>query len=175
MHKLYKHLADGLHYFEGWDRDGVAVIHTGRVGDRGVTKELQSENGESVETLLTRELSVAQHSGFMHIEQDAISTLLVQYRVDDWEPEEALDFRHLVEDVLSNSLGWVGVGHCDGGDIGQNRVNVWCKVVDPLVGQQAILDGLNSRGLLEDVVLAIQSGNCYRPVYPPEYSGHFRP
>jgi len=44
-----------LHYFEAWDRDGVAIIHAGRVGDRGTARELRPEPGESVEAVMRRD------------------------------------------------------------------------------------------------------------------------
>jgi hypothetical protein len=174
MQKLYKSLPDGLHYFEGWDRSGVAILHSGRVGERGTTKELRPANDESVEGILSRELTSASQSGYTALASDALSTLVVQYDVSGWEADEALEFRHLVEEVLNDALGWVGVGHCDGGEIGQNNVNVWCKVVDPELGNQAILNGLKSRGLLEDVVVAIQIGSRYDPIYPPGHVDRFQ-
>lgn len=174
MQKLYKPQGDGLHYFEGWKRGDVAVIHQGRVGDRGTTQELRPTNGESVDSILGRELASAEHTGFTTLSDGAFSSLVVQYDVSEWETDEALEFRHLVEEVLSDALGWVGVGHCDGGDIGQGKINVWCKVVNSELGKQAVLDGLRSRELLEDVVVAVQAGSGYSPVYPPDFAGRFR-
>jgi hypothetical protein len=174
MKKLYKRLDGTLHYFEAWNRDGVVIIHTGRVGDRGTNRERRAGPGESVETVMSRELGNAESQGYSPINPEAHSSVVVQYNVEGWEADEALGFRRTIEEVLNDALGWTGLGHCDGGDIGRNTINVWCKVVDLESGKQSVLSALEYNGLLEDVVLAASDNKDYEPFYPPNYRGAFK-
>jgi hypothetical protein len=38
--------------------------------------------------------------------------------------------RHALEDRLNEVLGWVGLGQCEGGNIGYGTMEVCCLVVD---------------------------------------------
>jgi hypothetical protein len=174
MKKLYKRQNGFLYYFEAWDRDGIAIVHSGRVGDRGTSRELRPGSGESVEIVISRELGNAQSQGYRLVDAEAHYSVVVQYNVEGWEADEALGFRRTVEEVLNDALGWNGVGHCDGGDVGRKTINVWCKVVDLECGKQSVLFALQYNGLLEDVVLAASDNHDYTPFYPPGYWGPFK-
>lgn len=41
-----------------------------------------------------------------------------------------LDKRRALEDRMNETLGWTGLGHCDGGSIGLGTMEVCCCVVD---------------------------------------------
>ena len=41
-----------------------------------------------------------------------------------------LEKRHALEERMNETLGWTGVGHCDGGSIGSGTMEVCCFVVD---------------------------------------------
>jgi hypothetical protein len=41
-----------------------------------------------------------------------------------------LEKRHKLEDRLNETLGWTGIGHCDGGSIGSGTMEACCLVVD---------------------------------------------
>lgn len=50
--------------------------------------------------------------------------LLVEYVVEGMGAEADLEKRHELEDILNESLGWSGLGHCDGGSIGSGTMEV---------------------------------------------------
>jgi hypothetical protein len=41
-----------------------------------------------------------------------------------------LDKRVAVEELMNEGLGWTGLGHCDGGDIGSGTMKIFCYVAD---------------------------------------------
>jgi hypothetical protein len=174
MRKLYKSLDGVLHYLETWNREGVAVIHSGRVGDRGTTRELRPEPGENAEAVMSRELAGGERQGYSPIKAEDHASVVVQYSVEDWETDEALGLRHTVEEILNDALGWSGNGHCDGGDISRKTINVWCKVVDLESAKQTIISALQYNGLRENVVLAASDNRDHSPFYPANYPGRFK-
>jgi hypothetical protein len=69
-------------------------------------------------------------AGYHPIPPSRFQTLVVEYPIDGFGDENDLSFRHAAEDFLNNHLGWLGLGHCDGGSTGGNSMEVFCKVVD---------------------------------------------
>ena len=43
---------------------------------------------------------------------------------------EDVEKRYLLQDRMNETLGWTGLGHCDGGSIGSGTMEVCCYVVD---------------------------------------------
>jgi hypothetical protein len=43
---------------------------------------------------------------------------------------------------MNETLGWTGLGHCDGGSIGSGSMEVCCLVVDAEIAKQTILSDL---------------------------------
>ena len=68
--------------------------------------------------------------------------LLVEFKVDGFGNEEDLHKRHSLEDLMNETLGWTGLGHCDGGSIGSGTMEVCCFVVDFDLAQQVISERL---------------------------------
>ncbi|MEO1489379.1 MAG: hypothetical protein AAFR88_08100 [Pseudomonadota bacterium] len=55
---------------------------------------------------------------------------MIEYSVDGMGSEQDLDKRHRLEDRMNETLGWTGLGMCDGGSIGSGSMEVCCFVVD---------------------------------------------
>ena len=49
-----------------------------------------------------------------------------------------LDKRHRLEERMDQTLGWTGLGHCDGGSIGTGTMEVCCLVVDFDIAKRVI-------------------------------------
>lgn len=55
---------------------------------------------------------------------------------------EDLDKRHRLEDKMNETLGWTGLGMCDGGSIGSGTMEVCCYVVDFDIAKRVIEEDL---------------------------------
>jgi len=49
-----------------------------------------------------------------------------------------------LENRLNETLGWTGLGHYDGFEIGSGAMECFCFVVDAQIGAQVISDDLQS-------------------------------
>jgi hypothetical protein len=58
------------------------------------------------------------------------ATLLIEYAVDGMGTGEDIDKRHALEERMGETLGWTGLGACDGGSIGSGTMEVCCFVAE---------------------------------------------
>lgn len=49
-----------------------------------------------------------------------------------------LDKRYSLQDRMNETLGWTGLGNCDGGSIGSGTMEVCCFVVDFGIAKKVI-------------------------------------
>jgi hypothetical protein len=68
--------------------------------------------------------------GFNPIDPADHYTLLIEYAVEGMGNATDVEKRHRLQDRMSETLGWTGLGHCDGGSIGSGTMEVCCFVVD---------------------------------------------
>jgi hypothetical protein len=80
-----------------------------------------------------------------------------------------LDHRIEIEHILNESLGWTGLGHCEGGDIGSGNMNIFCVVVDPEVAVLHIVKELRTKGRLEGALVIITSHSEDKVVWPEDH------
>lgn len=52
--------------------------------------------------------------------------------------KEDVEKRHRLEDRMNETLGWTGLGNCDGGSIGSGTMEVCCFVVDFEIAKKVI-------------------------------------
>ena len=130
MIKLYKATTGGVLYHEAWCTDSAITEHWGKLGDRGSTLEHALAEDQDAEDALEAVLAPARATGFSEIEDADSCVLLIEYRVDGMGSQADLSKRHALEDRLNEVLGWVGLGHCDGGSIGTGTMEVCCLVID---------------------------------------------
>lgn len=129
-------------YHEAW-LDGRKVIeHWGRIGERGSVTEHRCKWRLSGDANVERVLSKAREQGFSPIEDDEHRTLLVEYQIDGWGTDRDLQKRHRLEERLNETLGWTGLGYCDGGSIGSGTMEACCFVVDFDVAKRVIQEDL---------------------------------
>ncbi len=79
-------------------------------------------------------------SGFLPAEEEF--TLLVEFTVDGMSSGEDVAKRHKLEDRLNETLGWTGLGNCDGGSIGSGTMEVCNYVVDVDIAKEVIANDL---------------------------------
>jgi hypothetical protein len=140
--KLYKNLGGVLHYHEAWESDGSIIEHWGRVGDRGEQRAVPIEHGKSEEEAIEAVLADARKKGYAEIDEGEHIVVLVEFPIDGMGTPQDLDKRHALEDRLNETLGWTGLGHCDGGSTGSGSMEACCYVVDADIAKRVIAEDL---------------------------------
>jgi len=144
MLKLYKNIDQKLHYWETWDKDeSTGVVHWGMVGNKGESDEIRSGYLSSFRKKIQRLIDEKITEGYGPIEDDDLYTLLIEYDVDGMGTGDDLDKRHRLQGRMDETLGWTGLGHCDGGSIGSGTMEVCCIVVDFDTAFQVIQNDLS--------------------------------
>jgi hypothetical protein len=137
MLKLYKRVSGVLQYHEAWFADGNVIEHWGAVGETGQTKEhrlpKKADAGEGIEAILRPALD----AGFAPAD-DEQAILLIEYPVDGFGSTEDLEKRYRLQERMDQTLGWAGLGHCDGGSVGSGTMEVCCVVVDFDIAKRVI-------------------------------------
>ena len=129
MLKLYKISDLSKTYWETWDNDdGTHTVHWGVLGTTGQSKLVKGSKVNKPESIIQKEINELVSEGFARIEDEFI--LMIEYAVDGWGNEQDLDKRHRLEDRLNETLGWTGLGCCDGGSIGSGTMEVCNFVID---------------------------------------------
>ena len=141
MLKLYKLNSEPKEYWETWDNDdGTHTVHWGELGTRGRDKIVKNTLFKKAESIIQKEVDSVVGNGFSQVEDEYI--LLVEYSVEGMGNKEDLDKRYALQDKLNETLGWTGLGHCDGGSIGSGTMEVCNFVVDFEIAKQVIENDL---------------------------------
>lgn len=141
MIKLFKLMPNGeLLYHEAWVNGDEVTVHWGKAGERGQSETYFDPRAESdPETLLSELLEQPFANGFRPIDEDDLCVLIVEYDLgSEWGDSGNLDKRHRLEERMNETLGWTGIGHCDGGSIGSSTMEVCCIVADFDVAKRVI-------------------------------------
>jgi hypothetical protein len=172
MLKLYKDTPEGLLYWETWEHGGTHTIHWGRVGSIGENKDLPSSLLKNAKRAIQKEIQARRDEGYA--ERKNLHGLLIQYRLDNWGNTTDLDRRHKIEDLMNECLGWTGLGHCDGGDIGSGTINIFCFVVDPYAAIVPIVANLRKHGELAGATIALEREDSFEVLYPEDFRGELK-
>jgi hypothetical protein len=138
MLKLYKFTDGAKSYWETWEHDGVHTVHWGTLGTRGDSKELRSTFFKKATGVIQKEIDQRTAEGFHPIDPEEHATLLIEFGVDGMGSSTDLDKRHRLQERMDETLGWTGLGNCDGGSIGSGTMEVCCYVVDFDVAKRVI-------------------------------------
>lgn len=145
MLKLYKRIDGQLHYWETWNKDEqTAIVHWGLVGERGDDKEVKSRLFSNYQKTIQKELNEVIQKGYEKLEEDAWCFLEIEYKTNGFGTEEDLNKRHRLEEKMDEILGWTGLGHSDGGSIGNGSMEVGCMVVDFDIAKKVIEESLRN-------------------------------
>lgn len=128
MFKTYRKVEAGLEYWEAWISDHGVTQHRGMCGHTGKSRLLPVLI--SPLQALESDRADAFRQGFRPIPETRLHLLAVELKADDggdWR--ELLDRRVALEDWLNQELGWTGLGHCDGGEMGGGAATAYCLVV----------------------------------------------
>jgi len=139
--KFYRRGDATLSYREAWIDDANAVTdHRGDCGDRGET-QVRPFSDRSAARRFYEELKVdARRAGFRAIPESRHRQIVVDLADDG--TRSLIDRRHALEDFLNEELGWLGLGHCDGGDIGGGTASAFSFVVDYKLAEASLRERL---------------------------------
>ena len=138
MLKLYKRTDEVLRYHEAWLDGKTIQEHWGIVGERGDTKEHPLPEGKDDETAILDILRPSADAGFRPIAIEDHATLSIEYAVAGMGARADLDKRFALQERMDGTLGWTGLGACDGGSIGSGTMEVCCLVVDFDIAKRVI-------------------------------------
>ncbi|KAA5549639.1 hypothetical protein F0145_02190 [Adhaeribacter rhizoryzae] len=131
MLKLYKDIDGQFHYWETWEHDEkTAIVHWGIVGQKGEQKEIKLGILRNYSKTVQKGIDEKLRDGYSEFDEDKVSFLEIEYKIDGFGTETDLDKRHRLEERMDETLGWTGLGHTDGGSIGSGTMEVGCIVVD---------------------------------------------
>lgn len=144
MLKLYKDIDGVLHYWETWDKNKkTGITHWGIVGQKGESKEVNSTLLEGFAKKIQKEVTIKGKEGFGEIDADDHYILLIEFQVNGMGTPEDIDKRTRLQNRMDETLGWTGLGHCDGGSIGSGTMEVCCFVVDFDIAKSVIEEDLD--------------------------------
>lgn len=139
MLKLYRLTPEKREYWETWDNGkGSHTVHWGVLGTRGESKTIKSTASAKAETEIQKEIDSLVAEGFRPIDPEAHFTLLIEYAIEEMGSRQDIDKRHRLEDRMNETLGWTGLGACDGGSIGSGTMEVCNFVVDFALAKEVI-------------------------------------
>jgi hypothetical protein len=131
MLKLYRFTDTVKEYWETWGNDdGSQMVHWGELGTKGSSKTVKSSLLNSAKKQIQKEIDSFVEQGFAPVEIDDHAILMIEYAVEGMGSPADLDKRHRLEERMNETLGWTGLGMCDGGSIGSGSMEICNFVVD---------------------------------------------
>ena len=141
MLKLYKFDDNTKQYWETWDNgDGSHTVHWGELGTIGETQIISAKDGKDPEQIVQEFIEDIINLGYKPAEEE--HTIIIEYTVAGMGNRDDLDKRHSLEERMNETLGWAGLGHCDGGSIGTGTMEVFNIVVDYKLAKEIIENDL---------------------------------
>jgi hypothetical protein len=132
-----------MQYWETWEDDsGDHIVHWGELGTRGASKTVKSRFLRNASGIIQQEIDDLVRRGFSPISPEAHSPLLIEFAVEGMGNSADLQKRHRLEDRMNETLGWTGLGACDGGSIGSGTMEVCTFVVDFQTAKRVVEDDL---------------------------------
>ncbi|HTR23325.1 MAG TPA: hypothetical protein VMI10_05030 [Terriglobales bacterium] len=173
MVKLYRTSGGVTEYWEAWITATDVTIHWGKLGDKGEMRELPHEDGLHPSEIVKREAKPIRAAGFKPRKTKELNSVVIQYKIQGRGTVNDHDRRVQVEERMNECLGWTGLGHCDGGDMGSGQMNVFCYVVDAAIAEKVIVSDLDEHGLLDGAVIAERVGDEAKVLWPHDFAGTF--
>jgi hypothetical protein len=167
--KLYKRDGDRLLYWEAWDCEGRATFHSGEIGHRGSTERIEPAADQSVESVIQTEATETRQRGYEPFDREGMKQVILSCPTGpDWTSHDEMCVARYLADMCDESLGWTGLGHCDGPFFIRGAVGVYSLVVDQELGIREIIAELRRNGCEgkdEEMVLSVPDGEGFRVVY----------
>ena len=173
MLKLYRMTEGVPEYWEAWATATEITIHCGKLGEEGESRELPIQPGINPNDTIELEAKPIRAAGFKPLKRPQLDSIVIQYKVDGHGSTDDLDKRIKVEELMNERLGWTGLGHCDGGDMGTGIMNIFCYVADARIAESVIVRELKANGFLEGAVIAERRRDNADVLWPPNFKTGF--
>lgn len=173
MLKLYRVTERGIEYWEAWATDKEVTLHWGKLGEEGENRDIPIKPGINPNDTIRSEAKPIRAAGFKALMRSQLRSVVIQYTIEGHGNTTDLDKRVAVEELMNERLGWTGLGHCDGGDIGSGTMNIFCYVVDAKIAAPVIVRELEARGFLEGAVIAETKRDAVDMLWPHNFEGTF--
>ena len=122
MLKLYKKIDGVTNYGETWDNDDDSgTVHWGQLGNRGEDKVVKTDSTSDVHDKIQSEIDQKIADGYLPVDEGDLTILLIEFKVEGMGTSEDLEKRARLQSRMDETLGWTGLGHCDGGSIGSGN------------------------------------------------------
>jgi hypothetical protein len=138
MFKLYRRSKQDLEYWEAWYSNGKVFEHKGLCGDNGEVREHDAPDARIARSTLMKLKGEGKVAGFKPIAPSRHAMIVIERPINGFGGQHDLDVRGKLEDELDQLLGWLGLGHCDGGSTGSGSIEVFCLVVSAEIALRAI-------------------------------------
>jgi hypothetical protein len=139
LFKLYKRGQAGqLLYHEAWSANTRVVEHWGVCGERSETKDYPVSSDSAARRTLKKLEKSAAFKGYSSIPEENMVFPVIEYPIEGHGSTADLDRRHALEDAFNELVGWLGLGHLDGGSIGSGTMEVALRVVDFDIAKSAV-------------------------------------
>lgn len=177
MHLIKTYRRDNagvLHYLECWEDRTTLFIHEGRVGTKGRTRTRTARHrrypdNPTMAALVAEFRARAATEGYRELTDDERGLLVVQILLTGdglsdglGDGADALVVEDL-PDALDDYVGWRGVGHCDGNDLGNGKVNLFLPVADTALGVRVVRRFLTGFGAPQPVLIATREPAAVDP------------
>lgn len=136
--KTYKREDDILAYHEAWANDGEITEHWGICGTEGDQSTHVYDSLAAGQNIIQAIKKRAREAGFSALARSKHRQLVIELSVDGFGTADELDLRHKLEAYFDNRLGWLGLGHVDGGSTGSGSMEIFCIVPDFVVAKAAV-------------------------------------
>jgi len=173
MLKLYRSKDGVKEYWEAWATPGEITIHWGKLGEEGESSELPVDAGVNPNETIEREAKPIRAAGFKPLKRTQQRSIVIQYKINGHGTTDELDKCVQIEELMNEWLGWTGLGHCDGGDIGSGTMNIFCYVADARIAESVIVRELKSHRFFNGAVIAERIGDDYKVLWPHSVTGTF--
>ena len=138
MLKLYKLTGGKKEYWETWERDDAShIVHWGDLGTKGDSKIVKGSFLSKPEKIIQKEIDKINADGFRPLEGQF--TLMSEYSIDgDFPTEDELNKRNRLMERMDETLGWTGLGNCEGASNGSGTMELCLYVVDFEIAKETI-------------------------------------
>lgn len=146
--RVFKHYGKregSLQYREAWFANDTTIQeHWGVCGKRGETRSHAHQSDAEARERYMRLKRAGREEGFCPIPLSKHAKLVVEFHITEMGTPSDADRRHALEDFLDDLIGWLGLGHLDGGSTGSGTMEAMCLVVDFQIAKTAVEEALRN-------------------------------
>lgn len=149
--KMIKEFTEGKFYSHAWVEPDKVLIKEGIVGNEFNLYKVQLSPEKQAYEILKELEELLLKQGFEYFDDDDYTILTIHYPLsnEDFGTNDDLEKRFEIEDILDACLRQTGNGDCDGGEIGNGEMLIFCSVIAPKIAIETITEELRKHNLLE--------------------------